>query len=51
MIQLIFDKNLESPDLIEIFNSDDAHQFTLDEKLLVIMDEKVSLFNQIHTKQ
>jgi predicted component of type VI protein secretion system len=34
MIQLIFDKNLESPDFIEIFKSEDSYQPALDAKLV-----------------
>ena len=34
MIQVIFDKNLESPDFIAIFKSEDAYQPALDAHLL-----------------
>jgi hypothetical protein len=53
MIQLIFDKNLESPDFIEIFKSDDSYQPALDAKLIAtqkIVEEKVGFFAQIHAE-
>ena len=53
MIQLIFDKNLESPDFIEIFKSEDSYQPALDAKLVAtqkIVEEKVGFFAQIHSE-
>jgi hypothetical protein len=34
MIQMIFDKNLESAEFVKIFQSDDSYQPALDEKLV-----------------
>ena len=53
MIQLIFDKNLESADFIEIFKSDDSYQPALDNKLVAtqkIVEEKVAFFAEIHSE-
>jgi hypothetical protein len=53
MIQLIFDKNLESANFIEIFKSDDSYQPALDAKLVAtqkIVEEKVGFFAQIHSE-
>ena len=52
MIQLIFNKNLESKDFIEIFKSEDAYQPSLDAKLLSaqhIVEENVKAFADIHS--
>ena len=52
MIQVIFDKNLESPDFIAIFKSEDAYQPALDAHLLSaqhIVEEKVKWFADIHS--
>ena len=52
MIQLIFNKNLESPDFIEIFKSEDAYQPALDAKLLSaqhIVEEQVMFFADVHS--
>ena len=53
MIQLIFDKNLESPEFIDIFRSDDSYQPALDNKLAAtqkIVEEKVGFFAQVHSE-
>lgn len=53
MIQLIFDKNLESAEFIEIFKSDDSYQPALDNKLVAtqkIVEEKVGFFAEIHSE-
>ena len=52
MIQLIFNRNLESKDFIEIFKSEDAYQPSLDAKLLSaqhIVEENVRSFADIHS--
>lgn len=53
MIQLIFNKNLESADFIEIFKSEDAYQPALDAKLLSaqhIVEEQVMFFAEVHSE-
>ena len=53
MIQLIFDKNLESANFMEIFKSDNKYQPALDSKLEAtqkIVEEKVGFFAQIHAE-
>jgi hypothetical protein len=51
MIQMIFDKNLESAEFVKIFQSDDSYQPALDEKLVAtqkIVEEKVGFFSEAH---
>ena len=53
MIQLIFDRNLESKDFLEIFESDDNYQPALDTKLIQaqsIVEKKVKEFGKMHSK-
>ena len=53
MIQLIFDKNLESSDFMELFKEEDSYQPALDAKLVAaqkIVEEKVGFFAQIHSE-
>ena len=54
MIQMIFDKNIESPDFIKIFKDKNGYQPSLDEKLVnaqKIVQEKVGVFAQVHSEQ
>jgi hypothetical protein len=53
MIQLIFDKNLESANFMEIFKSDNKYQPALDSKLEAtqkIVEEKVGFFAKVHSE-